>query len=82
LDALRAKPRCRIETADSVMTEKNYIFRSLEFRQVPGNLAKRNELRAFDAGGGIFPWLANVDEEEFFAAVDAELNVARSDFDI
>src|SRR5271155_1003953 len=81
-DTLRAEPRGRVQAAHAVVAEEHHLFGAFQALQVRGNIAEGNQHRAGDAGGIVFPLLANVHKKHFGLAGEKIFYFARRDFDI
>ena len=70
-DALLTEPVDDIEAAHAVVAITDDRLVGVEFLQIRRNRAHGDEDSAFDTALGIFPGFAHVNEEEFFAVVEA-----------
>jgi len=81
-DSLCAEPIGYIQTAHSVVAIENDILVGIELLEIRGNGAHGNEFGAFDAALRVFPRLADIDQQEFFATVETGFDFLWSDFEI
>jgi hypothetical protein len=80
-NALGTEPIGHIEASHSVVAIKNYVFVGIQFLEIRGNGSHGNKFSSLDAALRVFPGLANVHEQKFFAAVEASLYFLRRDFE-
>jgi hypothetical protein len=81
-DTLCAEPIGYVQAAHSVVAVENDVLVGVQLLQIRGNRAHRNEFGAFNAALCVFPWLANVHEQEFVAAVETRFYFLWSNFKI
>ena len=70
-DALLAEPVDYIKASHAVVAVADDRFVGVELLEIRGNRAHRDEDGAFDAALGVFPGFSHVNEDEFFAVVEA-----------
>src|SRR5450631_2494110 len=75
LDALKAQPGRGIQAAHAVMAVANYFVHAEKSVYVCGQGAERHQLGAFNPAQIVFPWLADIDEDELFAAIHSRFHV-------
>jgi len=68
---LVAEPNGDVEAAYAVMAIADYVFVDVERLEMCGNLAHGDQLGACDAAEIKFPGFADIDQQEFFAAIEA-----------
>ena len=68
--ALAALAVC-VALADLLFPAREIMFVGIELLEIRGNGAHGNEFGAFDAALRMFPRFANIDQHNFFPAIDA-----------
>jgi hypothetical protein len=81
-NALGAEPIGHIETSHSVVAIENYVFVRIQFLEIRRNSSHGDKFGAFDAALRVFPGLANIHQQKFFAAVESRFYFLRRDFKV
>jgi hypothetical protein len=81
-DALGAEPVGYVQAAHSVVAIEDDVLVGIELLEIRGNGAHGNQFGAFDAALRVFPRFADVDEQHFVAAIEAQFYFLWCDFEI
>ena len=81
-DTLVAEPYGYVEAAHAVVAIADYVVVDVEGLQICRDLAHGDQLGAFDATHVEFPWFSDIDEEDFFAAIEALFEFDGGQFEI
>jgi hypothetical protein len=81
-NALGAKPVGYILATHAVVAIEDDIYIGIEFLKIRGNGAHGNEFGALDTALRMLPRLSNIDEQNFFAAINTRFYFLWCDFEI
>jgi len=80
--ALVAEPVGHVEAAHTVVAEANDIFAGIELLKICRDCAHGDEQGAVNTAKSVFVRFADVNEQEFFAAVETRFDLTGRDFKI